>query len=75
MSLERQQKGSGYVAHPAVTDNCMQLGPMTGALEAADSSAAAGTTRVVAGLAAFLARYNESNLKPVLQRAARKIGQ
>lgn len=75
MSLEQQQKGSGYVAHPAVTDNCMQLGPMTGALEAAGSSAAGGTTRVVAGLAAFLARYDESNFRPILQKAARKIGQ
>ncbi len=57
VSLERQQKGSGYIAHPAVTDNCMQLGPMTGALEAATSSATPNnTTRVVAGLAAFLAR-------------------
>lgn len=75
MSLERQQKGSGYVAHPAVTDNCMQLGPMTGALEAAGSSAAAGgTTRVVAGLAAFLARYNESNFKPILQKLPERSG-
>lgn len=23
-------KGSGYIAHPAVTDNCMQLGPLSG---------------------------------------------
>ena len=62
VSLERQQKGSGYIAHPAVTDNCMQLGPMTGALEAAASSAAPkNTTRVVAGVAAFLARRAHSH--------------
>ena len=54
VSLEQQQRGSGYIAHPAVTDNCMQLGPMTAALEA---SATSSTTRVVAGLAAFLARH------------------
>ena len=23
-------KGSGYIAHPAVTDNCIQLGPVSG---------------------------------------------
>ena len=57
VSLERQQKGSGYIAHPAVTDNCMQLGPMTGALEAAGSSDTKSTTRIVVGLAAFLARH------------------
>lgn len=56
VSLEEQSKGSGYVAHPAVTDNCMQLGPITGALEAVQSGIDKGKTRVVAGLAAFCAR-------------------
>jgi hypothetical protein len=55
VSLEMQHKGSGYTAHPAVTDNCMQLGPMTGLLEADASSQR--KTRVVASLAAFCARY------------------
>lgn len=34
-------KGSGYVAHPAVTDNTIQLGPISGSLDdpnAADAS-------------------------------------
>lgn len=51
--LEQQQKGAGYIAHPAVTDNSMQLGPMTGALEGGAAAAKSGTTRVVAGLAAY----------------------
>lgn len=61
VSLEQQQKGSGFIAHPAVTDNCMQLGPMTGALEAANSDTS-NTTRVVAGLAAFLSRHAISTI-------------
>ena len=51
--LEAQLKGSGYIAHPAVTDNCMQLGPGTAAL---DSSNAKHTTRIVAGLSAYHVR-------------------
>lgn len=54
--LEQQQKGTGYVAHPAVTDNSMQLGPMTGVLQGGAAAARQGTTRVVAGLSAFHAR-------------------
>ncbi len=53
VSLEAQLKGSGYIGHPAVTDNCMQLGPGTAALS---SSQAQQTTRVVAGLGAFSIR-------------------
>ena len=38
-------KGSGYIAHPAVTDNCMQLGPVSGLAQlgpgSADDNAAA----------------------------------
>ena len=47
--------GSGFHAHPAVTDNCMQLGPMLGALQAlsADVPRQRDVTRVVAGLAGF----------------------
>ena len=62
VSLEQQQRGSGYTTHPAVTDNCMQLGPMTAALE---PSATSGTTRVVAGLAAFLARCVAQSIAPI----------
>ncbi len=53
VTLEAQLKGSGYLGHPAVTDNCMQLGPGTAAL---GSSQAHQATRVVAGLGAFSVR-------------------
>ena len=49
----KKRSSIGYVAHPAVTDNFMQLGPVTGAVKAAGSSTAGSTTCVVAGLAAF----------------------
>lgn len=32
-------KGSGYIAHPAVTDNCMQLGPVSGLQQPIESAA------------------------------------
>ena len=44
----------GYTAHPAVSDNCIQLGPATG-LEGQDPDAVM-TTRVVGGMAAFRAQ-------------------
>ena len=53
VSLETQLKGSGYIGHPAVTDNCMQLGPGTAILSSAHVQQA---TRVVVGLSAFLIR-------------------
>lgn len=53
VSLEAQLKGSGYIGHPAVTDNCMQLGPITASQGTSNHE---GVTRVVAGLSAFHAR-------------------
>jgi len=35
-------KGSGYIAHPAVTDNCMQLGPVSGLQQPIESAAEGG---------------------------------
>ena len=69
ISLAPQHPGDGYQLHPAVTDACMQLGPMAGAAQAAADAKplnptssggetlgrAAGSTRVVAGLAALQA--------------------
>lgn len=67
ISLAPQRPGDGYLLHPAVTDACMQLGPMVGAAQAAAETLsptraggqlpgpAAGSTRVVAGLAALQA--------------------
>ena len=55
VSLDTIFKGSGYVAHPAITDNCMQLGPIT-ALD--DSPGVDEVTRVVTGLSAFHARWS-----------------
>ena len=57
--MELQDRGSGWIAHPAVTDNAIQMGPMTGVVEAL--TAPPGTkvdsaTRVVGGLAAFRAQ-------------------
>ncbi|KAK9803996.1 hypothetical protein WJX72_011444 [[Myrmecia] bisecta] len=51
VDLEQQQKGADYIAHPGITDNCMQLGPATGGLGLTQPLSPA--TRVVAGLAAF----------------------
>jgi hypothetical protein len=31
-------KGSGYIAHPAVTDNCIQLGPVSGLPEPGEAA-------------------------------------
>ena len=52
--LEAQLKGSGYIGHPAVTDNCMQLGP---GAAAPSSLYVQQATRVVAGLTAFCIRW------------------
>ena len=54
VSLDTTVKGSGYIAHPAVTDNCMQLGPIT-AID--DTQGVDEITRIVAGLSAFHARW------------------
>lgn len=67
ISLAPQHPGDGYHLHPAVTDACMQLGPMAGAAKTSEETLsptsnsgttpgpAAGSTRVVAGLAALQA--------------------
>ena len=57
--MELQDRGSGWVAHPAITDNCIQMGPMTGVVEALTAppgSKIDTATRVVGGLGAFCAQ-------------------
>ena len=51
--VDTRQEGSGFGTHPAVLDNCMQLGPVSGGLGSADDQATGGT-RIVGGIAAFL---------------------
>lgn len=53
LHMERSHMDMGYTAHPAVSDNCIQLGPATG-LEGHEPDAVM-TTRVVGGMAAFRA--------------------
>lgn len=50
VSLHLRNRGSGWVAHPAVIDNALQLGPATGDVGKEDD---ANVTRVVAGMAAY----------------------
>lgn len=50
--LDQPGLGSGWLAHPAVADNALQLGPATGDVGREDS---ADVTRVVAGIAAAAA--------------------
>ena len=54
VSLDTTVKGSGYIAHPAIIDNCMQLGPIT-AIN--DAQGIDEVTRIVAGLSAFHVRW------------------
>ena len=58
VTLELQGRGSGWVAHPAVTDNALQLGPATGDVGKEDD---ADVTRVVAGMAAYVAAEQASS--------------
>ena len=51
--VETSQRASGFGAHPAVTDNCMQLGPVSGGLGITDVPSTDGT-RVIGGIAAFV---------------------
>ena len=51
VSLDRQGLGSGYIAHPAVTDNAMQMGPASANFQR--STYAEEGTRVVAGFSAY----------------------
>ena len=46
-------RGSGFICHPAVVDNSMQMGPAIGALAATSEEKAKALTRVVAGLAGY----------------------
>ena len=51
VSLEVLGLSSGYIAHPAVTDNCMQLGPVCSALQR--YAGVGDGTRIVAGVSAL----------------------
>lgn len=51
VSLKLENRASGWAAHPAVTDNALQLGPATSDVGKEDN---ADVTRVVAGLAAYV---------------------
>lgn len=53
VNLERSRRGSGFISHPAVVDNCMQMGPAIGALASMSEDKSKALTRVVAGLAGF----------------------
>lgn len=48
----KSDHGSGWVAHPAIADNALQLGPATSDV---GSSRPDGMTRVVAGVEAYVA--------------------
>ncbi|PSC67708.1 non-ribosomal peptide [Micractinium conductrix] len=52
VSLKQHVRGSGWLAHPAVVDAALQLGPATGDVFKEDN---AEVTRVVAGMAVCLA--------------------
>ena len=53
VNLEQSRRGSGFINHPAVVDNCMQMGPAIGALASMTEDKSKALTRVVAGLAGF----------------------
>lgn len=46
-------RGSGFISHPAVIDNSMQMGPAIGAIFGSKEPAEKAVTRVVAGLEAY----------------------
>jgi hypothetical protein len=50
LTLGPQHSGAGWVGHPAVVDNALQLGPATGDVGREED---AEVTRVVAGIAAY----------------------
>ena len=52
--VDTRWRAAGFGAHPAVTDNCMQLGPVSGKLGITDEASAGGGTRVIGGIASFL---------------------
>ena len=51
--VDTSRRASGFGAHPAVTDNCMQLGPVSGRLGFTGEESTPGT-RVIGGIRAFL---------------------
>ena len=51
---DTSRQESGFGAHPAVVDNCMQLGPVSGRL-GLPSEESTPATRVIGGIGAFLA--------------------
>ncbi len=51
--VDTSRRASGFGAHPAVVDNCMQLGPVSGRLGLIGEESTAGT-RVIGGIGAFL---------------------
>lgn len=53
VNLEQSRRGAGFISHPAVVDNCMQMGPAIGALASMSEDKSKALTRVVAGLAGF----------------------
>jgi len=61
--LGQQGSSSGWLAHPAVADNALQLGPATGDVGREDS---ADVTRVVAGIASYAATEQVGEERPPL---------
>ena len=51
--VDTSRRASGFGAHPAVVDNCMQLGPVSGRLGLTGEESMLGT-RVIGGIRAFL---------------------
>ena len=51
--VDTSRQASGFGAHPAVVDNCMQLGPVSGRLGLTGEESTPGT-RVIGGIGAFL---------------------
>lgn len=64
VNVERPNRNGGWVANPAVTDNCIQLGPMTGAIEALLGKNTESATRVVGGVAAFCSQQYPERGQP-----------
>lgn len=53
IDLEKKKRGSGFITHPAVVDNAMQMGPAIGALASMSEDKSKALTRVVAGLSGY----------------------
>lgn len=61
VTLGPQVLGNGWISHPAVADNALQLGPATGDVGKEDD---ADVTRVVAGLVAYVAAEQVQTVVP-----------